>query len=188
MTTTNGVAAHDSATPTDDDFNSIDIDDVPVECLINDHPLSDDYLLQIERLKRAIVRAHDTMRPNQIKACKLRHQGYSTAAIAEKLDKKPANISALLSQAKCKTLLSLMSYLTLAMEGPREGQRLAMLWRIAVANEIDDPRCAISAIAEMNRMHNHRENLNAAITAGVGANRLEIIVTSPALSRTTLDG
>lgn len=184
--TTNDIEAHDTSASTDMDC-TIDLEHVPVDCLLDDHPASDNYLIQIERLKRAIVRHSDTLRPNQVRACKLRHQGYSNVAIAEKLNKKPNAISALLSNPKCKQLLTLLGYLALALEGPREGQRRAMLWRIAVANEEDDPRCAISALAELNRMHVHRENLNAAMTAGVGANRIEIIVTSPALARTTLD-
>lgn len=163
-------------------------DAIPVECLLDDHPLNDDYLRGIENLKRAIIRRSDTMRPHQVAAVKLRHQGYNNQAIAEKLGKKPASISSLLSNDRCKELLALLRYLSLALDGPADAQRRAMLWRIAEASEEDDPRCAISAIAELNRMHHNERQLQALLTQGVGSNRIEIVVSSPALARTTLDG
>jgi len=185
--TTNDDATHDIADVKElaDAFHD---DDIPVECLLDDHPMNDDYLRGIEKLKRAIIQRSDTMRPAQIKAVKLRHQGYTNIVIAEKLGKKPANISSLLSNPRCKELLALLRYLALALEGPADAQRRAMLWRIAEANEQDDPRCAISAIAELNRMHHNDRQLEALLTSGVGSNRIEIVVSSPALARTTLDG
>jgi len=162
-------------------------DDVPVSCLLDDHPASDRYLRDIEKLKREIIRQSDTMRPNQIRQVKLKHQGYSNSVIAEKLDKSPSSVSSTLAQPACKKLLALLRYLSMALDGPMEAQRRAMLWRIADRNEEEDPRCAISAIAELNKMDNNALQLEAMKSAGTGSGRVEIIVQSPALVRTVLD-
>lgn len=161
---------------------------IPPDMLLDDHPLNDEYLRQIEQLKRRIVKHSHTLRPAQLRAVKLRHQGYSNIVIAEKLNRSPSSISATLGKDNCVQLLAMLRYLALALEGPQESQRRAMLWRIAEANEEDDPRCAISAIAEINRMSHNERQLQALLTNGAGTNRIEIVVQSPALARTTLDG
>ena len=71
----------------------------------------------------------------------------------------------------------------MALDGPQEAQRAHFLWRIALANEKEDPRVAISAVAEINRMSHQRELFN---TGNAGAGKLEINI-SAALTRTELD-
>lgn len=162
-------------------------EDIPVGCLLDDHPSSDEYLRDIEKIKREIIRQSDTMRPNQVRQTKLKHQGYSNSAIAEKLEKSPSSVSNTLAQPACRKLLALLRYLAMALDGPMEAQRRAMLWRIADRNEQEDPRCSISAIAELNKMDNNALQLEAMKSAGTGSGRIEIVVQSPALVRTVLD-
>lgn len=182
----------DPSTHSNGDFELVEMfshEDIPTEYLLDEHPMNDHYLADIEKLKRQIVRHSDKLRPAQVKAVKFKHRGYSNTAIAEKMGKKPANVSQMLLNPNCRQLLALLRYLQLALEGPQESQRRAMLWRIAEANEQDDPRCAISAIAELNKMDNNAQTLEA-LKQGHGQNsgRIEIVVSSPALARTVLDG
>lgn len=177
MTTDNG---HD---PFEEGINT---DFLPPECLLDsDNPANDQYLRQIEALKRLIVAQSALLRPTQIEIVKRRHLGKRTKDIADEVEMSPVSVSRNLKDPKAQRLLALLSHLSLMMDGPREAQRINLLSRIANRNELIDPRVSIAAISEINKM-NHQGKVLA--NGGGGAsNVVQIIINNETFPRGALD-
>lgn len=177
MTTDNG---HD---PFEEGINT---DMLPPECLLDsDNPANDQYLRQIEAIKRLIVAQSAIMRPTQIEIVKKRHLGKRTKDIAAEVELTPIAVSRNLKDPKSQRLLALLSHLSLLMDGPREAQRINLLSRIANRNELIDPRVSIAAIAEINKMH-HQGNVLA--KGGNGpSNVVQIVINNETFPRGVLD-
>ena len=145
------------------------------------HPRSDQYLQAIHRIQKAIVQQTTKLPPVQVRIAKLHHKGECNAAIAREVGRAAATVAKTLELEGVQILVTLLQHYQVAVDGPQEAVRRAMLWRIAVDNEIPSPKTAISAVVELNRM------------AGVGqANaapaQTTIIINQEAMPRTTLDG
>ena len=150
---------------------------------VNDqyHPTSDQYLRSIHRVQKAIVQQSSKLTPTQVKIAKLHHRGEKNVAIAREIERSPVTVSKALALGAVQTLIALLQHYQIAVDGPQEAVRRAMLWRIATDNEVPAPKTAIAAVVELNRM------------AGVGqANaapaQTTIIINQDAMPRTTLDG
>ena len=167
------------------DFATPDLDLLPPESLLAPNSaVNDQYLRDIAALKRLIVTQTLAMPPAHVEICKLRHVGKKTAYIAETVDLTAITVNRTLRSEKGQRLLALMAHLTLLNDGPREGQRRAMLWRIAQKNEDPDPRTAISAISELNRMHFQAETINQ---GGITGNVVQIVINNDNFPRGALD-
>jgi len=92
------------------------------------------------------------MRPLHTDIVKRHHAGQQNIQIAEDLNITPQTVSNIVNGDKGKRLRALLAHYEYAIEGPNEAQRRNALWRIALDNEEDEPKTAISAIAELNRM------------------------------------
>lgn len=178
MTTDNG---HD---PFEEGINT---DLLPPEYLLDsDNPANDQYLRQIEAIKRLIVAQSAIMRPTQIEIVKKRHLGKRTKDIAAEVELSPVSVSRSMRDPKAQRLLALLSHLGLMMEGPREAQRRNLLWRIATKNELIDPRVAISAVSELNKMSHQGQVL--AKGGGGPSNVVQIVINNETFPRGALDG
>lgn len=177
MTTDNG---HD---PFEEGINT---DLLPPEYLLDsDSPANDQYLRQIEDIKRLIVAQSAIMRPTQIEIVKKRHLGKRTKDIAVEVELTPISVSRSMKDPKAQRLLALLSHLSLMMDGPREAQRKNILCRIALRNELIDPRVSISAIAEINKMSHQGQVL---AKGGNGPSSVvQIIINTETFPRGALD-
>lgn len=160
---------------------------IPPDWLLDaDCPANDQYLRQIEALKRLIVSQSALMYPTQISIVKKRHLGKRTRDIAAEVELTPASVNRNLKDPKAQRLLALLSHLSIMMDGPREAQRKDFLWRIARRNEVTDPRVSISAIAEINKMSHQGEVLKRGGNTS-GGNTVQIVINNETFPRGALD-
>ena len=147
------------------------------------HPAADKYLHTVKEIQRALVTVSRSMKPVEVNAVKLHHQGETNVAIAEVVKRSTAWVAKTINTVKARSLLSLLGYYREAIDGPKDAQRMAMLWRIAVDAEEHNPRTTIAAVAELNKMastsydQKHENSGNQPIT----------IVINQQLGRTDLD-
>lgn len=154
------------------------------ELLDKAHPANSAYLQSIDRLKRAIVQASSDMYPLHVRIAKESQNGHSYSEIGRRLDIHPTTVSNTLKKPKTKRLVELLGYLRMAQDGPQEAQRKHFLWRIALDNQTVDPRVAIAATAEINRMNHNRELFDS---GNAGSGKVEIVINGGLLPRTELD-
>jgi hypothetical protein len=144
------------------------------------HPTADQYLQSIRRIQTAIVQHSSKLKPTQVTIAKLHHKGKNNTQIAEEVGKNPTTVAKTLKLREVQVLVGLLQHYTLAVDGPKEAVRRAMLWRIATDNEQVAPKTAIAAIAEINKME------------GVGLQnqapaQTTIIINQETLPKTALD-
>jgi hypothetical protein len=108
----------------------------------------------VREIQRAVMLASQSIKPIEVRVAKHHHSGMSKKDIAKRISKSQAWISKTLTTPGVVKLKALLCYYQESLDGPKEAQRVAMLWRIACTNEEDKPSVAIAAIAEMNRMSN----------------------------------
>ena len=158
---------------------------LPPEIIIDEnHPAGDEYMRNIESIKQRIVSACAVMTSTHIESIKLQHIGKSTADIADRLDINTNTVRRIAKTPKGLRLSALLKHLSLAIDGPREAHRKHVLWRIAIKSEEKDPRVAIAAIAEINKMTHQKEALEA---GQLGGQKLEIIINNEQFPRGVLD-
>lgn len=149
---------------------------MPPEIVLNPHhPATDPYLKDIEQLKQEIVNQSACLRPKHVQIVKLAHKNKKTKEIAETVSVGMETVRRVLRQTEARCLLALLRHLTLALEGPITAQRRHMLWRIAQRNEIEDPRVAISALAELNKVEHQDRQLERGLSGNVNG-QLEIVI------------
>lgn len=157
----------------------------PENVMSSANPLRDHVLHDIQQTKQAILVQSQCMKPLHVEIVKRTHAGDSKKAIAEALGTTTATIAKTLRSEEGQKLTVLLMQLTLLMEGPLELQRRHMLWRIACDNEIENPKVAIAAIAEMNKVDYQKACLEKGVT---GAGTVEIVINANQLPRGALDG
>lgn len=158
---------------------------LPPELLLDEnHPANDEYAHNIRKIKDHITSLALKMRPVHVKVIKLRVQGKTNAAIAEKLEITPETVSRIYSTPKAKSLYALLTHLELAMEGPSVLIRRNMLYRIMKRNEIDKPNVSVAAIAELNNMD---DRAKAHLAANSLNGTINININTQLLPKTNLD-
>ena len=121
------------------------------------NPANDAYLEMTAHLQGRMTNLARVLRPSQLAMIKLADQGHKTAYIAAQTRTCPATVLRTLKLPRSVDLLNLMRKYSQLIEGVTSAMKDAMLYRIAVANEINDPRISIAAIAELNKTeHNDR--------------------------------
>ena len=161
------------------------IDRLPPEMLLDpSHPANDSYLQGLQKIKDTIVRHSGYMRPDHVKVVKMRHQGLATADIAENVNLTPNTIRRIASTPKAQTLAALLQHLSLAIDGTHEAQRRNFLWDIAIDNKKQDPRVAISAVGEINKMVAQDKAIEL---GGIAGGTINITINADLMPRTVLD-
>lgn len=158
-TETTGVIEHE------DEMSALLHD--PQEFLDRNHPENDDYMKSLEHVQRQIMHASRTLRPKQVNIIKSVFAGDLFTVVAAKHSCHPATVGKLVKSPNGQRLLGLLHYHMKLLEGPNEALRRNMLWRIAVREELQDPKTSIKAIEAVNKMHFQRhqiENPNAGDT------------------------
>jgi hypothetical protein len=116
------------------------------------HPAADRYIQHLREVQKAIVAQSLNMDRRLVLAAKLRHRGISFEDMTKEVGRSPSWCGKHVQTEPAQRLIALLAYYQEALDGPQESQRKAALWRIEVANEEINPKVAISAIAELNKM------------------------------------
>jgi len=133
-------------------INLAQYDDIslPADLLADtDHPANDAFMLSVNNIQRRIVAHCQTMPRTHPEIVRLVHQGLNNEEIRNRTGR--SNTPAIMKKPASKRLLALLQHYQTALDGPNIAQRRNMLWRIAQREEIDGPKTAISALAELNR-------------------------------------
>ena len=159
---------------------------IPKELVGNDpyHPAADLYMKNLTAIQKAIVDQSLNMKKDIVMAAKLHHRGLSYAGIGAEVKRTPTWVAKYIKTDDAQRLIALLAYYQEAIDGPTESARRAGLARIWHKNEDKQPKVALSAIAELNKMDNIGKE--AQIAAGIGNNVTVVINTQ--LGRTELDG
>lgn len=131
---------------------AIDVDDIP-ELEPNEfHPMNDQFNQEIKHIKSMIMVHQRRMRRRHVTVAKLRFAGKSNEQIAQTTGYAAGTITSIMARSDTERLIRLLNYLETTMAGPTTAHRIAVLHRIVVRNEEKQPKIAIQAIAEINRM------------------------------------
>ncbi len=164
-----------------------DLEYLPPDLLLDmTHPATSVYMSNVAMLKRRILEQSCGMSPLHIEVAKLAHKGMKHVKIADRVEVVASTVGNILKRPQTRRLSALMQHLSMAIDGPRESQRKFELWSMFLDNKKDDPRVAISAMAEYNKMCNNRESIDAGLVGGAN-NKIEIIINNELMPRTVLD-
>ena len=167
------------------DLIALDHHELPPELMLDPyHPSGDQYIKNAQNVQRSIVAQSALMKPNQTLAVKMAYKGDSHVDIAEHLNVTPQTVGTWLRSDNGRKLRALLIYYQASLDGPNETLRLQMLWRISVDNEKEQPKVAVSAIGEMNKMTMSDYDRKAA----GNTNAPQVIIINNQLTRTALDG
>ncbi len=117
------------------------------------HPANQDYMRNLEDIKRLIVAQSAPMNPRTVEVVKSRLLGASNKEVGAKLKMTTASVTRHFNKPDAQVLAASLRHLTMAIEGPMTMQRRAMLWEVALdAKDSSDYKVIIAAIAELNKM------------------------------------
>jgi hypothetical protein len=116
------------------------------------HPQNDEFNRNIEQVKRVIMAHQRGMTPKHVQMVKYYFAGTTQVQIAEQVSSSPNTVGRVINSDRGQRLVQLLHYMAEAIAGPSIAQRKAMLSRIAQRAEQKDPKTAIVAIAELNKM------------------------------------
>ena len=168
------------------DLALYDPSSLPPEVAVDQyHPMGDEFMRHLLGLQRAITTVSARLKPRQVAAAKLFHKGKTKVAIAEELGVHQMTIGKWFKLPDMHQLLTLLQHYAATLDGPREEQRRHLLWRVAVDNRDSDPRTAIAAVAEINRMD---MNTHTRATGAGGPTTVNVVINQDQLPRTSLDG
>ena len=124
------------------------------------------------------------MSPKHVSTIKMHFTGMTQVKIAEQIGYAPSTVCDIIKSEKGQRLLTLLRYVDSAMLGPSASHRTAILYRIVKRNEEKNPKVALQAIAELNKMdmNNHTKNLENVPT------NTTIIINPTHFPKTALDG
>ena len=116
------------------------------------HPMNSEFHRQSDEIKNSMVDLQMQMSNRDVKAVKLASKGMPNKQIAAEIGVCGLTVSKMMKKKDPIRLLSLIRHLSALHEGPSAEHRKRVLWEITVENKLGEPRTAISAIAEMNKM------------------------------------
>ena len=135
----------------------------PDDFLDRNHPANDQFMLAVEHVQRQIMHANSQLRTKQVKILKTIFAGQNYTQTAKVHQTTPITVSRLVRSPNGQRLLNLLQYHLKLIEGPNEAQRRSMLWRIALKEELIDPKTTIKALTELNKMHYQSQQLDQAL-------------------------
>ena len=162
----------------------IDIADIPEIEENRFHPMNDQFNREIKHIQSIVMAHQRKMTPKHVNVVKQKFAGNTNVKIAEAVGYTPDTVGKIVNSANGLRLLNLLRYIDSAMAGPSAAHRIAVLNRIVVRNEEDNPKVAITAIAEMNKMdmNLHAKNLEDVPTT------TNITINQNYFPKTALDG
>ncbi len=116
------------------------------------HPHNQKFFNTQQRLQRLLVAIQAKMTPKHVEIVKLHHRSLSAKEIADRVGRKHLTIYSVLKRPDAQELLEYLRYYDGHMDGPSVQHRKSWINDIIVDNIEDDPRVALSAIAELNKM------------------------------------
>ncbi len=116
------------------------------------HPSADAYIQDLRKIQQQIVDQSLSMNKKAVLAAKAHHRGKSYTEIGVELGRTPSWASQIVKTEPAQRLIALLAYYQEAVDGANEAQRRAMAWRIATANEHNQPKTALAALETMNKM------------------------------------
>lgn len=155
----------------------------PEELMDQYHPANDQFMTHARSLQRSIVGASQKLKPLQVRAIKMAHNGDAFVDIGQELGVSPQTVGKWVKLPDALRLKALLAHYATLMDGPNEAQRRAMLWRMAVKNEDVQERISISALAELNKMTIADYDRNK----GSAPQTTTIVINQQLIQRTALD-
>jgi hypothetical protein len=146
------------------------------------HPQNTSFEAGQRRIIRAIEHHTTKLQPKQVEIAKQAHIGKKIKDIALAVNQAPQTVSITLKKPKVRYLLNLLERLKYHRDGASDIHRRQMLWEMAVDNQHDDPRTAIAALQELNKMAGTYPNSNESNP------NINITINADQLPRTVLDG
>lgn len=153
------------------------------------HPANASYMQGIDDVRRRIMRLVEGMPPIRVRICRAHQQGTKKAEIAEAFGVSGNVVARHLKSPDALQLLALLQHLTISMDGVSTAHRRQFIWELAVKNKDKDPRVALAAVAELNKMEHNTRQLDL-VEDGKGgpSGPVEIVINTNTLPRTELDG
>jgi hypothetical protein len=124
----------------------------PEELLDRYHPNNSEFFLAMQRAKQALVAQQATMKPLHVEIVKQHFRGKRNVDVAEELDITAGTVSKVVNSAQGKNLKFLLQHFAGLNEGPSQEHRKRVLWEIVIDNQQHEPKTAIAALQEMNKM------------------------------------
>jgi len=131
------------------------------------------------------LRSAPKCRPLHVEIVKDAHSAVKLADVARKHNVHRTTVTRALSSPRAQQLMALLAATSVLASGVTNANIMYELWQIVQLNRDDDPRTAIAAMSEINRMRQHDE-LMASRTRG-GDALVEIVINNAVLPRTVLD-
>ena len=116
------------------------------------NPENQEYHQKTRRFKQLMVSQQAKCRPHHVQVAKQHHLGTRNNEIARALKLHPATVGHILKRPEVKSLVDLLRLYGGHMGGPTLDHKRHILWRIVVDNEKTDPKTAMQAIDQMNKM------------------------------------
>lgn len=155
-------------------------DMMPDSLRANDYYAANDHFVQQEyKLKQEIAEYARALEPWEVELARLTAQGLGPTRIAKQIGKRRAILEERVKHPTIEQLVHYFLHLRIYQDGPNELLRRNMLWRIAVDNEKEDPKEAIKAVAELNRMAQDKRG---------GGGGFTVVINGVDLNKGPLDG
>lgn len=143
------------------------------------HPANQQFFKDLKALERALVDISQQLGHRHTQIVKMRHKGMRPTDIAEEIGVTATTVSVVTKKPLAQRMLALLEHLSQHRDGPNIDQRKRTLWEIVVDNQETDPKTAIAALQEMNKMD------------GVGKDRvdskIEVTINQNLMPRGALD-
>lgn len=116
------------------------------------HPSADAYIKDVKAVQQQIVDQSLVMDKKTVLAAKAYHMGKNYTEISKEINRSLSWVSRIVKSDPAQRLIALLAYYQEAVDGANEAQRRAMAWRIATANEHNQPKTSLAALETMNKM------------------------------------
>jgi hypothetical protein len=127
--------------------------ELPVDLTENVYnPNNDEFKRTLLNVKAHLRTLTLSMPPRMAQAVKAYHSLQNYSKVARKYRIGSQTVAKHVKSPKGQKLLSLLTLFHQLIDGPTAIERQQLLWRIALNNEILDPRISIAAVGEINRM------------------------------------
>jgi len=123
------------------------------------HPSNDQFEKDNEQLKRLITAQQRKLSPRNVQIVKAHFKGIKGTQIADEFGLHPNTIGKVINHPDSQRLIRLLHHFQASIDGPSIALRKAMLHRIAVDTIKEQPKTAIAAIAESNKMDVNQHNI-----------------------------
>ena len=129
------------------------------------NPANDEFKRVLQSIKLQIRHLSLKMRPRHAMMVKLFMDEKNYANVAERLASTPQTISKVCNSSDGIRLRQLLTHHQQLISGVSAIEREQLLWRIALNNELRNPRTSIAAISEINKMKADTEAFKARLEA-----------------------